>query len=139
MKKILLFAGVLLAVAANSAEKPEISWSIMHPTGIDVKYMKRVAEKSTEYGGVDSFEVCGDCHSAYGGINGLSMLEPYPKSRSKVDPAAVKKARRELNAIVDIAHSVGKPLYGVYAVTQLGGILEIQVFCRFFHILFKLF
>ena len=111
MKKILLFAGVLLAVAANSAEKPEISWSIMHPTGIDVKYMKRVAEKSTEYGGVDSFEVCGDCHSAYGGINGLSMLEPYPKSRSKVDPSAVKKARRELNAIVDIAHSVGKPLY----------------------------
>ena len=111
MKNILLPAAMLVAAAASSAPKPEISWSIMHPTGIDVGYMRRVAAKSVEYGGVDSFEVCGDCHSPYGGINGLSMLEPYAKSHSKVDPSAVEKARRELNAVVDIAHSVGKPLY----------------------------
>ena len=111
MRNILLPAAMLVAAAASSAPKPEISWSIMHPTGIDVGYMRRVAAKSVEYGGVDSFEVCGDCHSPYGGINGLSMLEPYAKSHSKVDPSAVEKARRELNAVVDIAHSVGKPLY----------------------------
>ena len=34
--------------------KPEISWSIMHPTSIDVEYMARVADKTLEYGGVDS-------------------------------------------------------------------------------------
>ena len=45
MKKILLLASVLLVVAANSAEKPEISWSIMHPTGIDVKYSSGVKRK----------------------------------------------------------------------------------------------
>ena len=91
--------------------RPEISWSIMHPTAIDVAYMRRVAEKARAYGGVDSFEVCGDCHSAYGGINGLSMLEPYPHAHAQVDPKRVEKARAELNAICEIAHSAGKPLY----------------------------
>ena len=91
--------------------KPEISWSLMHPTAIDVGYMKRVAEKAVEYGGVDSFEVCGDCHSPYGGINGLSALDPYPHAHALVDPDRVKKARADMNAICDIAHSIGKPLY----------------------------
>ena len=40
---------------------PEITWSVMHPTAIDVGYMRRVAAKAQEYGGVDSFEVCGRC------------------------------------------------------------------------------
>jgi hypothetical protein len=111
VKKILLAALAAQAIAVGGAEKPEISWSIMHPTGIDIGYMKRVAAKAAEYGGVDSFEVCGDCHSPYGGINGLSMLDPYPKAHAQVDPKAVEKARADLNAIVDIAHSVGKPLY----------------------------
>jgi len=98
-------------VAAQAFAVPEISWSVMHPTAIDVGYMKRVAAKAAEYGGVDSFEVCGDCHSPYGGINGLSMLDPYPHAHAFVDPARVRKARADLNAICDIAHSVGKPLY----------------------------
>ena len=93
------------------ASAVEISWSVMHPTAIDVGYMKRVVEKAKEYGGVDSFEVCGDCHSPYGGINGLSMLEPYPHARANVDPKMVEKARSEMNAICDLAASVGKPLY----------------------------
>ena len=109
--KIALAISLLGCGTIFAAAKPEISWSIMHPTGINVEYMKLVAAKAAEYGGVDSFEVCGDCHSPYGGINGLSMLEPYPKSHAGVDPKAVEKARRELNDIVAIAHSVGKPLY----------------------------
>ena len=111
MIKTMLTMAAVLPLMTTAAEKPEISWSIMHPTGINVEYMKLVAAKATEYGGVDSFEVCGDCHSPYGGINGLSMLDPYSISHAGVDPKAVEKARRELNAIVAIAHSVGKPLY----------------------------
>ncbi|MBQ2631842.1 MAG: hypothetical protein IJG13_19365 [Kiritimatiellae bacterium] len=90
---------------------PEITWSVMHPTAIDVGYMRRVAAKAQEYGGVDSFEVCGACHSVYGSINGLSMLDPYPHAHAKIDPADVEKARADLNAIVDIAHGIGKRLY----------------------------
>jgi len=92
-------------------KSPEISWSIMHPTAIDTNYMARVAAKAAEYGGVDSFEVCGDCHRGYSGINGLSMLERYPHAHANVDPAAVEQNRREMAAICEIAHAAGKPLY----------------------------
>ena len=106
----ILAAAVVGGTFAASAA-PEVSWSIMHPTGIDVKYMERVAAKAAEYGGVDAFEVCGPCHSPDGGINGLSMLEPYPKAHARVDAAAVEAARAKMNAIVSIAHGIGKPLY----------------------------
>ena len=96
-------SGLLLAV--------EITWSVMHPTAIDTNYMARVAAKAVEYGGVDSFEVCGDCHRGYSGINGLSTLDRYPHAHAKVDAAAVERNRREMNAICDIAHGIGKPLY----------------------------
>ena len=46
----------------------------MHPTAIDVDYMRRVVEEAREYGGVDSFEVCGDCHGGASGISGRSLL-----------------------------------------------------------------
>jgi hypothetical protein len=100
-----------MSVQAGAAAKPEISWSVMHPTPIDVEYFRRVVEKAKEYGGVDSFEVCGACHAYYGGINGLSMHEPYPNAHKNIDPAEVEKARRELNAICEIADAAGKPLY----------------------------
>ena len=108
---ILLAVAMAASVFGEAAAKPEISWSIMHPTAIDIAYMKRVVAKAVEYGGVDSFEVCGDCHSPYGGINGLSMLEPYPRAHALVDPAAVEKARREMREICRLAHGIGKPLY----------------------------
>ena len=108
---ILLAAAMAAAASVDAAPKPEISWSIMHPTAIDIAYMQRVVAKAAEYGGVDSFEVCGDCHSPYGGINGLSMLEPYPHAHALVDPASVEKARREMREICRLAHGIGKPLY----------------------------
>ena len=111
MKKTATLLCAAVASVSFAAAKPEISWSIMHPTAIDIAYMKRVVAKAVEYGGVDSFEACGDCHSAYGGINGLSMLEPYPNAHALVDPAAVEKARFELREICRLAHSIGKPLY----------------------------
>ena len=111
MKAIAAACTALCASLAAAAGKPEISWSIMHPTAIDTNYMKRVVAKAAEYGGVDSFEVCGDCHRGYSGINGLSMLERYPHAHANVDAAAIEKNRREMKTICDIAHAAGKPLY----------------------------
>lgn len=108
------FACALLALALYAGPanaRPEISWSVMHPTAIDTNYMARVAAKAVEYGMVDSFEVCGDCHRGYSGINGLSLLERYPHAAAKVDAAAVRRNRRDMNAVCDIAHGIGKPLY----------------------------
>ena len=106
-------AAVIISIASASfaARKPEISWSIMHPTAIDTNYMARVVAKAVEYGGVDSFEVCGDCHGGNSGINGLSFLEKYPNAAAKVDRAAVERNRLEMRAICSLAHSIGKPLY----------------------------
>lgn len=95
--------GILLLAAT-------LWWSLFHPVDLDVAYMRRIAEKAEEYGDVAGFEICGDCHSPYGGINGLSMLDPYPTAHGKVDPARVRKARENLNAVVRIAHAAGKPL-----------------------------
>ena len=113
MKRMMSFRlAFLVALLASIAQaSPEITWSVMHPTAIDTNYMARVVEKAREYGGVDSFEVCGDCHSPYGGINGLSMLDPYAHAHAALDPKLVEKSRVELNAICDLAHSIGKPLY----------------------------
>ena len=111
MRKCIAAAIVSIVSASFAAARPEISWSIMHPTAIDTNYMARVVAKAVEYGGVDSFEVCGDCHRGYSGINGLSFLERYPHAAAKVDRAAVEKNRQDMNAICRLAHSVGKPLY----------------------------
>jgi len=88
--------------------KPEVSWSIMHPVDFDLPYMARIVEKAKEYGGVDSFELCGREQI---GINGLSLFEPYPHASAKVDRAFVEKMRSDLNAIVRMAHDAGKPVY----------------------------
>lgn len=111
MKIKITVSAICAVMAAAAAARPEISWSVMHPTPIDVAYFKRVVEKAAEYGDVDSFEVCGDCHTVYGGINGLSMHEPYPAARALIDPAMVEKSRAELNAICELAAAAGKPLY----------------------------
>ena len=59
-------AATLALLPGLAAARPEISWSVMHPTAIDTNYMARVVAKAVEYGGVDSFEVCGDCHRGTG-------------------------------------------------------------------------
>lgn len=111
MRTYLSAATAFLASASIAAQRPEVSWSIMHPTAIDTNYMARVVAKAVEYGGVDSFEVCGDCHRASSGINGLSFLERYPHAAAKVDRAAVARNREEMRTICRQAHAIGKPLY----------------------------
>ena len=53
MKNTVFAFCAAMAAVSLAAGKPEISWSIMHPTAIDIAYMKRVVQKAVEYGGVD--------------------------------------------------------------------------------------
>lgn len=111
MKMRKLLCAAIVSAAATLLAAPEITWSVMHPTAVNPAYMRRVVDMAAKYGGVDSFEVCGNCHSAYGGLDGLSTLDPYPHAHALIDDAAVKKARADLNAVVDMAHGAGKKLY----------------------------
>ncbi len=101
----------LTALALVCHAGTEVTWSVMHPTPLDPAYMARVVEKAVEYGGVDSFEVCGTCHSGMGGMDGLLMMEPYPTAATRRDAGAVRKVRADLKECIAAAHKVGKKLY----------------------------
>ena len=90
---------------------PEVTWSVMHPTKLDPAYMARVVAKAVEYGGVDSFEVCGKCHSGDNGIDGLLLFEPYPNAAAACDRARVMQTRAALKGVAAAAHKAGKKLY----------------------------
>ena len=75
-----VFATCLFAALHAAGARPEVTWSIMHPVAVEPAYMQRVVDKATEYGGVDSFEICGECNQPHGGLNGLLAFEPYPKT-----------------------------------------------------------
>ena len=110
MRKRWLALGAVGLVMSTLAE-PEVTWSVMHPTELDPAYMARVVEKSVEYGGVDSFEVCGTCHSGMGGMDGLLLFEPYRNTFDKRDKAKVEKLRTALKGVVREAHKAGKKVY----------------------------
>ena len=82
----------------------------MHPTQLDVDYMKRVIKKAAEYR-VDSFEICAKCHSPLGGLDGLADYAPYPTAHGRADLAGIAETREKLNAVLELAHSIGKPVY----------------------------
>ena len=48
----------------------------MHPTPLDPDYVKKLVAKAREYT-VDSFEICGQCHTPYGGLDGLINYREY--------------------------------------------------------------
>ena len=109
--KMLVVSVATLLVTCGVAFATEVTWSVMHPTELDPAYMARVVEKSVEYGGVDSFEVCGTCHSGMGGMDGLLLFEPYRNTFDKRDKAKVEKLRTALKGVVREAHKAGKKLY----------------------------
>ena len=112
MKNLLIVVLILLASAgACPVNATEVTWSVMHPTELDPAYMARVVEKAVEYGGVDSFEVCGTCHSGMGGMDGLLLFEPYRNTFDKRDKAKVEKLRTALKGVAREAHKAGKKLY----------------------------
>lgn len=92
------------------SKKPEISWSLMHPTPLDVDYMKLVVKKAAEYR-VDSFEICADCHTNLGGMDGLADYAPYPRTFASVDQSGIASNIAKLREILSIAHSINKPVY----------------------------
>ena len=104
-------AAALAKVLRREAARPEITWSIMHPIVVEPAYMRRVVDKAAEYGGVDSFEICGECNQPHGGLNGLLAYEPYPKTAAAIDRNAVETYRRKLRETVDVAHGAGKRVY----------------------------
>ncbi len=111
MKKLAVLLLLLGCGAAAAGARSEITWSVMHPTPLDAAYMSRVCAKAAEYGNVDSFEICAECHSPLGGLNGLTTLEKYPKAHAKCDLAAIRKNCADLKQVVNIAHAAGKPVY----------------------------
>ncbi|MBO5760533.1 MAG: exo-alpha-sialidase [Lentisphaeria bacterium] len=91
-------------------KKPEITWSLMHPTPLDPSYVRKLIKKAEEYH-VDSFEICGQCHSPYGGLDGLISYQEFPKAAASWDQKKVAENQRDLNEILSIAHSAGKEVY----------------------------
>ena len=91
-------------------KRPEITWSLMHPTPLDPDYVRRLVKKSEEYH-VDSFEICAQCHTPYGGLDGLIDYSEYPHAFANWDQAKVGENRRNLNEILSVSHAAGKPVY----------------------------
>ena len=93
-------------------KRPEITWSLMHPTPLDPAYVKKlvdIAEKSNYH--VDSFEICGQCHTPYGGLDGLVNYREFPAAFASWNQAEVAENQKKLNEILSISHAAGKAVY----------------------------
>ncbi len=88
----------------------EITWSLMHPTPLDVDYMKLVVKNAPKYR-VDSFEICADCHTNLGGMDGLTDYADFPVTHKSIDLAGIKANRKKLREVLAVAHSINKPVY----------------------------
>jgi len=91
-------------------KKPEITWSLMHPTPLDPDYIRRLIKKTKEYP-VDSFEICAQCHTPYGGLDGLIFYDEYPTAAANWNQDIVKKNREQMNEIIALSHAAGKQVY----------------------------
>ena len=90
--------------------RAEVTWSLMHPTPLDVEYMKKVVAKAAEYR-VDSFEICADCHTDLGGMDGLTDYIDYPETHKRIDLDGIGSNKTKLREILDVAHSINKPVF----------------------------
>ena len=91
-------------------KRPEITWSILHPTPLDPEYVEKLVRKAEIYP-VDSFEICGQCHTPYGGLDGLIDYLEFPQAAASWDQDEVRSNRTRLAAILQTAHSAGKKVY----------------------------
>ena len=82
----------------------------MHPTPLNAAYIRQLVEKSKEYR-VDSFEICGLCHTPYGGLDGLVDYKEYPAAFANWDQNKVAENQSQMNEILQIAHAAGKEVY----------------------------
>ena len=91
-------------------ERAEITWSLMHPTELNVEYMKRVVREAENYR-VDSFEICAACHTLLGGLDGLVLYEDFPEVAKSIDREGILANREKLREILAVAHGSGRPVY----------------------------
>lgn len=91
-------------------KRPEITWSLMHPTPLDPDYVRKLVKKASEYR-VDSFEICGQCHSPYGGLDGLIDYREYPDAFASWDQDKVAENQLRLNEILAVSHAADKAVY----------------------------
>lgn len=89
---------------------PEITWSLMHPTPLDPGYVRELVRQAERYH-VDSFEICGQCHTPYGGLDGLIDYREYPSAFANWDQDKVSENRHNLNEILSVSHAAGKDVY----------------------------
>ena len=91
-------------------KRPEITWSLMHPTQLNVEYMKRVVSEAEKFR-VDSFEICAACHTLLGGLDGLVLYDDYPEVAKSIDREGILATREKLREILKLAHASGRPVY----------------------------
>ncbi|MBO4304124.1 MAG: hypothetical protein J6A21_06020 [Lentisphaeria bacterium] len=108
----------------KKTKRPEVTWSLMHPTSPDPEYMKKVVREADKCPyKVDSFEVCALCHELRGGLNGLAHFRKYGKL--SIDHKKIDENISLIRKIVKIAHDSGRPLYYWHReVTVPAGIVE---------------
>ena len=91
-------------------KKSEISWSLMHPTPLNVEYIRQLIDKSEVYH-VDSFEICGQCHTPYGGLDGLIDYREFPHAHANWDQKKVAETQEVMKEIIRLSHEAGKEVY----------------------------
>lgn len=106
-------------------KRPEVTWSLMHPTAPDLDYMRKViAHADQSPCKVDSFEVCALCHEVRGGLNGLAHFRKYPAL--DIDHDKITENIALIREMVKLAHESGRPLYYWHReVTVPSGIVKI--------------
>ena len=82
----------------------------MHPTPLNAEYVRQLVRKSEEYR-VDSFEICGQCHTPYGGLDGLIDYKEYPNAFASWDQQKVAETQEMMKEILEISHAAGKAVY----------------------------
>jgi hypothetical protein len=92
------------------SDRPEITWSIMHPVAPDPAYMRDVIAAAEQYQ-VDSFEICGDVHGSSGNIDGAIRFRDYPVVAGRVDGAGIDRTVSALRDVVALAHASQRPVY----------------------------
>lgn len=108
---LMTLAVVAFASCENTHKRPEITWSLMHPTHLDTVYMAKVIENLPGHP-VDNFEVCGGCNSFNdGSLDGLLYFEEYPLAAACQNVAQVEHNRKSIVRMVQMAHDAGMPMY----------------------------
>ena len=82
----------------------------MHPTPLNADYIRELIEKSARYR-VDSFEICGQCHTPYGGLDGLIDYREFPHAYAQWDQRKVAENQEMMR---EILRSIVKTYYKLH-------------------------